>query len=396
MAVMGCRTRQARGRGIFALLLLLCVARAQEPGVVEGSQATPARWKETGWWPTNGAPARSEFAGAGSCAKCHAGIAATQRKTPMFHAASRPSESELLRRHTSLPFSEGEYHYALLRGAAESRFVVKDSTGVGSGQMSAPIGWAFGMGEVAQTYVLKRKGSFLESRLTYYTSLMALGITTGHSSALPQSLEETLGDVIDAETAPRCFGCHTTGSTASGKFDPDHATLGLTCEACHGPGAKHVNAMQSGADVAVEKTIFGATELSPVDSVDFCGACHRTPVDVAAFMPANMGIATLRFQPYRLERSLCWGQKGDARITCVACHDPHQPLVRDLGAYDAKCLKCHAGTGVVPSAGLVAGCTVGKKDCASCHMPKYEIPAVHAMFTDHYIRVVADGAGFLP
>jgi hypothetical protein len=376
---------------MVAVLLLLCAAQAQEAAVTGGSQATPARWRKGSWWPTNGAPARSEFAGAESCSQCHAGIAATQRKTPMFHAASRPSESDLLRRHTSLPFSEGEYSYALARGPEESRFVVKD----GKETVSAPIDWAFGTGEVAQTYVLKRKDAYLESRLTYYTSLMALGITTGHSAALPQGLEETLGDVIDGETTPRCFGCHTTGSTASGRFDPEHATLGVTCEACHGPGAKHVDAMKSGADVAVEKTIFGATELSPVDSVDFCGACHRTPVDVAAFMPANMGIATLRFQPYRLERSLCWGEKGDARITCVACHDPHQPLVREAGAYDAKCLKCHADTGMAASAGLIAGCTVGKKDCVSCHMPKYEIPAVHAMFTDHYIRVVAAGSGFL-
>jgi hypothetical protein len=144
------------------------------------------------------------------------------------------------------------------------------------------------------------------------------------------------------------------------------------------------------------QTIFGAKKLSPVDSVDFCGACHRTPMDVAVEMPANMGIATLRFQPYRLERSLCWGEKGDARITCVACHDPHKPLMRDLSAYDAKCLLCHAGKGEAPSTTRIAGCTVGAKECASCHMPKYEIPAVHAMFTDHYIRIVRPGSGFRP
>ena len=275
----------------------------------------------------------------------------------MFHAASRPSESELLRTHTSLPFSEGEYSYALVRGPEESRFVVKD----GKEAVSAPIDWAFGTGEVAQTYVLKRKDAYLESRLTYYTSLMALGITTGHSSALPQGLEETLGDVIDGETTPRCFGCHTTGSTASGRFDPEHATLGVTCEACHGPGVKHVDAMKSGVDVPVEKTIFSAKELSPVDSVDFCGACHRTPVDVAAFMPANMGIATLRFQPYRLERSLCWGEKGDARITCVACHDPHQPLVREAGACDAKCFEVSCGYGDGGFGGLDRGLYGGEE-----------------------------------
>ena len=387
-----CKKIQPRQLEIFVVILLLCTARAQDPSPPGGSQATPARWKQTGWWPTNGAPARNEYAGAETCSRCHAGIAATQRKTPMFSAASRPSESKLLLHHTRLPFSESDYSYVLSRQSNESRFLIKDDAQT----ISAPIDWAFGSGEVAQTYVLKRNNSYLESRLTYYTSLMALGITTGHSGTAPENIEETLGNPIDSETTPRCFGCHTTESTTSGRFDPDHATLGLTCEACHGPGAKHVTAMKSGQFVPVEETIFSAKELSPVDSVDFCGACHRTPVDVAAFMPANMGIATLRFQPYRLERSFCWGQKGDARITCVACHDPHQPLVRNLAAYDAKCLKCHASTGSSPSATLIAGCTVGKKDCASCHMPKYEIPAVHAKFTDHYIRIVRPGTGFLP
>ncbi len=386
------RPIQPLQQGVFMALLLLCAARAQDPAPPGGSQSTPAHWKANSWWPTSGVPSRAEFAGAETCAGCHAGIAAAQRKTPMFNAASRPSDSDLLRHHTGLPFSEAEYSYVLSRQPTESKFVVKNDTGT----VSAPIDWAFGSGEVAQTYVLKRNNDFLESRLSYYTSLMALGITTGHSAVAPQNLEDALGDPIDSETTPRCFGCHTTGSTTSAIFDPDHATLGLTCEACHGPGAKHVAAMNNDEPGPVEKTIFSTRDLSPVDSVDFCGACHRTPVDVAAFMPANMGIANLRFQPYRLERSLCWGQKGDARITCVACHNPHKPLVRDPATYDATCLKCHASTGSPPTSTLLVGCTVGKVNCVSCHMPKYEIPAVHAMFTDHDIRIVRPGSGFLP
>jgi hypothetical protein len=373
-------------------LPLLCAAHGQDVSPMAGSQATVSRWSETAWWPTNGAPARSEYAGAEICAKCHPGIAATQRTTPMFHAASRPSESELLQHHADLSFSEPGYSYSLSSRPYGTKLLIKDDPRT----ISASIDWAFGSGEVAQTYVLKRDGKYLESRVTYYSSLMVLGITTGHSAMAPTSLEETLGDAIDSETAHRCFGCHSTASTASGKFDPDHATLGLTCEACHGPGAKHIAAMNSDNASAAMPTIFNAKKLSPVDSVDFCGACHRTPADVAVEMPANMGIATLRFQPYRLERSLCWGEKGDTRITCVACHDPHRPLVRDLAAYDAKCLACHAGTGDPPSATRIAGCTVRSRECASCHMPKYEIPAVHAMFTDHYIRIVRPGSGFRP
>ncbi len=373
-------------------LLLLCTAHAQDVSQAQGSQLTVSRWSETAWWPTNGAPALSEYAGSDSCSSCHRGIAATQRTTPMFYAARRPSESELLQRHADLSFSESGYSYSLSRRPTSSILLIENDTAT----ISEPVDWAFGSGEVAQTYVLKRDDKYIESRVTYYSNLAALGITTGHSSIAPASLEQALGDSIDSETAHRCFGCHSTASTTSGKFDPGHATLGLTCEACHGPGAKHVAAMNSDNPVSAAQTIFSAKKLSPVDSVDFCGACHRTPVDVAVEMPAHMGIATLRFQPYRLERSLCWGAKGDARITCVACHDPHQPLVRDLAAYDAKCLRCHAGKGEAASATRIAGCTVGTKECASCHMPKYEIPAVHATFTDHYIRIVRPGSGFRP
>ena len=36
-----------------------------------------------------------------------------------------------------------------------------------------------------------------------------------------------------------------------------------------------------------------------------------------------------------------WATAGDPRITCIACHNPHQPLVHSTAAYDIKCLACH-------------------------------------------------------
>ena len=78
--------------------------------------------------------------------------------------------------------------------------------------------------------------------------------------------------------------------------------------------------------------------LDPAASVDFCGACHSTWWDVT--LAREKGIAVLRSQPFRLQSSRCWGE-GDARLTCVACHDPHRPLVRDSRAYDGRCPSCH-------------------------------------------------------
>jgi hypothetical protein len=140
--------------------------------------------------------------------------------------------------------------------------------------------------------------------------------------------------------------------------------------------------------------IFNPARLKPVESVEFCGACHRTAWDVA--LAGSKGIFNLRFQPYRLETSRCWG-KGDARLTCVACHDPHQPLVHDLASYDERCLSCHAA----PAASKVthdrrgAVCPVATRNCASCQIRKYVFLGMHVIFTYHRICIVLKVAQFV-
>jgi hypothetical protein len=373
--------------GLFLAGCAVCAA-GQDAAGAKVSMATPDRWQAAGWWPTKGTPSLREYVGPGACTKCHAEIAASQQKTPMFDAARRPSDLPHLQQRGRLSFSDETYDYILSPGLSETKISVKDKTSAAS----ATVGWVFGAD--AQTYILKQNDVYLESRLSYFPGRGGLDITPGHKAAAPGNISQALGDPVDHEVIRRCFGCHSTASTTAGNFDPEHAVLGVTCEACHGPGLQHVTAKEIAPDQSAAGTMLNPERLSPVDSVDFCGACHRTPVDVAVFMPRHMGISSIRLQPYRLERSLCWGASGDPRITCMACHDPHKPLVQDSTAYDAKCLKCHAELGSPPSATLEPACTVGTKDCVSCHMPKFEIPNVHATFTDHFIRVVRPGAKF--
>jgi formate-dependent nitrite reductase cytochrome c552 subunit len=139
--------------------------------------------------------------------------------------------------------------------------------------------------------------------------------------------------------------------------------------------------------------IMNPAHLGPVDSVDFCGACHRTSVDVV--LTGAKGIQTLRFPAYRLQRSRCWG-KGDARITCIACHDPHLPLVTDVATYDRNCLNCHMRSAASTPMHLqrARACPVGQKNCVTCHMPKRDVQEMHGAFTDHRIAVYRPGAAF--
>jgi Cytochrome c554 and c-prime len=375
--------------GLFLLVLTIaaasiCFARANDAVL---SLTTEERMEGTGWWPTKGDPAAKEYAGEAACAKCHGDISTLQNTTPMYHAGTPASRSTILAQHPSLKFQEGPYSYSLAQTASGVTYSGSD----GTSSDARAVAWAFGEGEVGQTYLLKRNDGYMESRLSYYTAPNALDITTGHSGEVPFDLQEAFGHALNFDTARRCFGCHTTAAATSGVFEPEKAVPGITCEACHGPGAKHVAAMSAGQEHAAA-TITNPASLSPANSVDFCGACHRTWADVVMKMPGDLGVVAVRFQPYRLEKSRCWGKSGDARITCIACHDPHKPLVREMGAYDAKCLTCHRSAGGLQHGATVVACKVGTSNCASCHMPRYEIPQTHTLFTDHDIRIVRTNA----
>jgi hypothetical protein len=151
--------------------------------------------------------------------------------------------------------------------------------------------------------------------------------------------------------------------------------------------------MKAGAENG-RALIFNPARLDPVASVDFCGACHRTWQDVVGNGLIGAGILNVRFAPYRLENSRCWKQQ-DARITCVACHDPHKPLVQEAESYDSRCMQCHVQHGAKPAKALPGkACPVAKNKCVTCHMPKYQPATLHSSFTDHWIRLVHPGKAY--
>jgi Cytochrome c554 and c-prime len=194
---------------------------------------------------------------------------------------------------------------------------------------------------------------------------------------------------MSPDEPPQCFGCHATASSTDGQFHPERLIPGVTCEACHGPGAQHVAQMSLDQEARTSTLIFNPGRLSPADSVDFCGACHRTSADVS--LSVITGIFNLRFPAYRLEQSRCWGN-GDARLTCTACHDVHKPRVQDAAFYDKVCLSCHsqASGAAKDRAHTIGTCKVSNHECVSCHMPKHTIPSMHTDFTDHKIAVHGD------
>ena len=384
------QTRRA-GVGLLAVVVfaVACQSLAQTSAPGGISLSTAVRVQSPGWWPTKGDASRDSYVGNGECAKCHAAKVQTQQTNAMAHAATRTADSQILHQHDRLDHRLGPYREEIVTQSGK-RFDGYRSDQ--SESLSVDLLWAFGVGHIGQTYVYQKNETFYEGHLSFYISLQDLDVTPGQSSATPGSLEEAAGRRMTPGETRRCFGCHTTASVTKNQFDPNSAVLGVTCEACHGPGASHAAAMRAGLQEQGKELIVNPSRLNPIDSVDFCGACHRTWQDVVAVGFAGIGVYNVRFAPYRLEDSRCWG-KGDARLTCMACHDPHQPLQHDAAAYDSRCLQCHvnqAGSKTTASH-RGAACRVSTKNCTSCHMPKIETPAQHTTFTDHRIRIVRPG-----
>jgi len=316
----------------------------------------------------------------------------------MAHASSSAAASEMLRQHSDVSLQFGPYHYEI---ETAQKSVVKISDDKSS--LSEDLLWALGAGHMGQTYLYQQNGSFYEGHVSFYSVPPALDVTPGQPRTTPQSLEDAAGRRLSSDEAHLCFACHTTASTTKNQFDPGNLVPGVTCEGCHGPGASHAALAHSGSDEP--GLILNPSRLDRVASVDFCGACHRTWEDVVAGGLTRAGVFNVRFAPYRLENSKCW-KKGDRRITCVACHDPHQPLVRDAASYDSRCLACHSGAIAksttdkgtsakkTTSARLKGVCPVGRSNCVACHMPIVEPPNLHSAFTDHWIRIVRKGAPY--
>jgi hypothetical protein len=400
-----CRARQRQAffarclRALITLALVVCSVAAVAQLSTEDHVAEP------GFWPTKSQPSLADFAGKESCARCHAGIARSQQASAMGRTAMLARSAEILRDHPHLRFQYADDTFRIETkagpGGVTSTYSAEDKTHTSSD----PLLWIFGTGRVGQSYLFKKEdGHFYEARVTFFRSLNNIGFTPARSLEHPTDLETAMGRRVETAELIRCFSCHATAVNIADNFNEKGLTAGVTCEACHGPGAAHVQLMQPDGKVAPvhkDSAIFDPSHLSPTESVEFCGACHGSWWDVK--LAHVTGPSTTRSAPYRLVTSKCWGKEGDERLKCTACHDPHKDLATDIASYDEACLRCHAnGSAAATRAAKVAtittsrapACPVATSKCASCHMPQVYVPEMQNTFTDHRIRVVHPGEAF--
>lgn len=155
-----------------------------------------------------------------------------------------------------------------------------------------------------------------------------------------------------------CGPCHTTGYRTTDHQNDKPGLLGtwafngIQCEACHGPGGRHVTDPRH-IDMVIDR------------SNELCGRCHvRGPVNE---IPAGDGF---------LHDHAQWNEMFTTKhqaLRCVTCHDPHRGLHplnpdRDL-AIRIGCDGCHFQEAQRFRSSPLPHHERGL-NCIDCHMPK--------------------------
>lgn len=355
------------------------------------------------------------------CADCHREVCESFQHAPHRHTLTRANDPAMLARFSGHDFQRpGD--------GLRFRFVTKNHElwlEADAYPDAVRVDWIFGSGRHANTPVSVWENpdgqtELLQHRVSWYPHA-GLGLTLGlDDEPLVASGLEAIGKPLEHPDAMECFGCHTTHLPhRSGRIDPDNIVTGVRCERCHPGGERHVNEILNGTE-----TMERWSRLSPLESVNRCGECHRR-ADQLAPVDLNPDRKVLvRFASVGLAMSPCFRHQDEVtgasdrpvRFDCLTCHNPHRPADTDPRFYTATCLLCHGAakddavrrdeeTPRSPRHGVSASPrhqsslqeAVSRRapvcssqpmtsQCLTCHMPKIEVQQ-HLFFTDHWIRV---------
>jgi tetratricopeptide (TPR) repeat protein len=227
-----------------------------------------------------------------------------------------------------------------------------------------------------------------------------------------------------------CADCHSTNlrkgyDAASDTYHTTWSEIDVSCEACHGPGSKHVHWAEAkangepsslpdmgltvllneraGVGWSIDPATGTASRSTPrgtTREIQVCARCHsrrsQLTDEVAAGQPFLDG-----FHPALLTEGLyypdgqiedevyVWGsflqsKMSKAGVTCSDCHDPHAADLRIPG--DVVCYQCHSPDRYATKEHhFHAAGSVGAS-CVECHMPPTNYMVVDARH-DHSFRV---------
>ncbi len=349
------------------------------------------------------------------CSGCHAAIANSYRQTGMGRSFNRATKAILnvedFAHNNRLDHHLSQRRYQMIQ--RDNRyFLRRNQVGYGGREanvMEKEIHYVMGSGNHARSYLHRTpQNRLVELPVGWYAERGGVwGMSPGFDRADHFDFRRPI--------AYSCMFCHNgypavePGKDVAGAdpIYPAELPEGIDCQRCHGPGSRHIEAVQSGQPKEkVRAAVVNPARLSTELQFEVCLQCHMetTTFPLPNALP-RFGRGTFSYRPgeplsgyilqfdhakgtgreekfeiassaYRLRQSACF-LKSNGALQCTTCHDPHSAPRGETAVahYASVCKSCH-NNAHTPS-----------PDCASCHMPKRRTEdVVHVAVTDHKIQ----------
>lgn len=327
-----------------------------------------------------------QFAGSDKCVQCHKEIY-DQHIQSAHYLTAKPVEPKWMK--GSFEPGKNEYGYSpLIEVKMEHRDSGWYQVAYYKGEEKKAMRMDFVVGSAAkgQSFMTWRRNKLFQLPITYYTAADRWSNSPGYP---PSKV------VIDKPITSRCLECHNTYAEAlNGKslepteFNREKMILGVDCERCHGPSARHVEFQTKHPEEKTSKYTINPVSFTRQQKLDMCALCHGGNItktkpsfefvagnNLADYfkinslneMAVNNGnIDVHGNQIGLLQASKCFKL---SEMTCNTCHDAHKNERGQTAILSKQCITCHPTDKENFKTPTHKGLTSIEKNCIDCHMP---------------------------
>ncbi|MBI1818455.1 MAG: tetratricopeptide repeat protein [Deltaproteobacteria bacterium] len=388
--------------------------------LIAGTTATAAP-------PSTATDAAAGYVGSTACTPCHAAQAQAWRGSN-HKRAMQVADAKTVR---------GNFHDASLsHSGITSKFFQRDgkffvrTEGPDGKPATFEIKYTFGV-EPLQQYLVEFPGGRLQS-LTLAADTRPSASGGPRWFALYPNERIVPGDPLhwtgaDQTWNYQCAACHSTNlrkhyDAAANRYATTWSEIDVACEACHGPGARHLAWATAGKDPSVsdyglsvrlarssdtrwtiDAQTGNARPASPAHAqatITVCAPCHSRRSVISneyrpgqplldAYLPALL-TPGLYYADGQIDGEVYeYGSFVQSRmyrsgVGCTDCHEPHSLKLRAEG--NAVCAQCHLAAKYDGPAHHFHPANSSAAKCTSCHMPTRTYMIVDPRH-DHSLRV---------
>ncbi|HEX5170332.1 MAG TPA: tetratricopeptide repeat protein [Cyclobacteriaceae bacterium] len=369
-------------RKIISCYFFTCICLGVLASVLEGCN----RSKEQDTSSVSREETALQFTGSAACQSCHQAQYADWETSDHFRAMQEAHDSTVLGDFNNISFAAD---------GVKSRFFKKDgkffinTEGDDGKNHDYEVLYTFGYSPLQQYLVAFPGGRLQATRLSWDSRDKKWFHQYAGQKIYYHDWLHWTGNAQNWNTM--CASCHSLDLQKNYQFASDtYSTtwkdINVGCESCHGPGSKHVRAVQTGqysvGNGSEDSGLYYGAQTNPRVQLNTCAPCHARKSDLSQeslhtneimddmipqiivdeFYYADGQIKSEDYEYGSFTQSKMFHKN----VRCSNCHNPHSGKLRLSG--NSLCMSCHEPKYNTSKHHFHVVETDGAQ-CVNCHMP---------------------------